>query len=402
MPGTAVRGSIKTADVVAPALSNFVKTTGGIIGEGLAYATDPYEFLGGRNNIREQYKAGNLDILPTVSKTTQKGLLKDTVAAGLETAIIRSVPSVLQKKLATRVGVGALEGVGFAIAEGMARDQSADEIVKNMGLYGVSGSALNIILPWIGPLLRKELGKAPAGLKAALKKEAEAPPQTQAAPASPTVGQAVPTSPTAPVARTVDGVQGEQLPIGGETKGLSQLEHRVLAKTDDPAYVAGYQNYINDADNLDGPEVSGSANPEQLKRSAAFVETLTPDEVQFYIDGGELPEGLLRTAFLKEAADKALLEGNAGAVNAIARRLGQLARRFGQEIQFTKNFDELDPATNIADLLGVRLKAAERRMKGTKTARGIVKSDVKQGAEEVSKNQLKIEEAEKLLDSILC
>jgi len=36
MPGVAKRGAIKTAETVAPALTNFVKTTGGIIGEGAA------------------------------------------------------------------------------------------------------------------------------------------------------------------------------------------------------------------------------------------------------------------------------------------------------------------------------------------------------------------------------
>lgn len=400
VPGTLA----KVADTVTPAASNFVRTTGGIIGEGLAYASS--------KDVREQYKAGNLDILPTVSKTTQKDLLKDTVAAGLEATILRSVPAAMSGKLATRAGIGGLEGIGFAIAEGMARDQSPDEILKNATLYGVSGAALNVAIPWLGPLLRKELSKAPAGLKNSLKKEAETvaptiernavqPEGTAPANVTPTAGtQTVPTQTGQAVP-----VQGEQLPIGGPTKGLSQLEHRALAKTEDPAYQASYENYRKSVDNVDGPEITGASNPEQIRRAAEFRASLTPEQNSYYVNGGVIPQelGILRTAFLKEAAEQAALEGNSTLVATIARRLGQIARRFGQEIQFTKNFNELDASTNIADLLSVRLKAVTDRLPGTQTAKGVIGDTVAKGQKELTKTQLKINDAEALINSIeLC
>lgn len=403
MPGVALRGAVKTAETVAPALTNFTKTTGGIIGEGLAYATS--------KNVREQYKAGNLDILPNVTKTTQKGLLKDTAAAALEATIIRSVPKAMTGNLTTRAGIGGLEGIGFAISEGLAKDQTADEIIKNATTYGVSGAALNVALPWLGPLLQKEIGRAPATLKQALKEEAASVPNVISTPPSPPevikppVGDTLP-PPTAsgvPTKPQTVAVQGEQLPIGGQTVGPSRLEARLVAQTEDPTYKAGVDNYAKYSKEADAPEITGSANVEQIKRASLAVENMPASQINDIVSGtAELPEGVLRTAFIKAATEKALLEGDSSLVNRLARAVGQLARRFGQEVQFTKNFDPLDPVTNLSDIISVRLKTAERRLPKGETVSNYTKRSVKEARSKVTTNQLKIQEAENLIDSILC
>ncbi len=162
MPGAFADTVDGVTGFVAPALNKFFKTTGSIFGEGLAYAIDP--------TVREQYKAGNLDILPTITKMTVPKLAKYTMAAGLETAIFRSIPNVAKLKLTQLGGVGALEGVGFAISEGMAKDETPEEILKKMPLYGVSGAAMAVLTPFMIPLLRTEVTHMPGQLRNMFKK----------------------------------------------------------------------------------------------------------------------------------------------------------------------------------------------------------------------------------------
>lgn len=149
MPSEAARQAKSLVTTLVPALSKFVKTTGSIIGEGMAYAFD--------KRVREQYLAGNLDVLPTISETTQKDLTKYTVAAGIEAAVFRSFPNSLKQQVLIRGGQGALQGLGFAIAEGMANDLTPEEIAENAKMYGASGTVLTIAAPHLIPLLKKEL-----------------------------------------------------------------------------------------------------------------------------------------------------------------------------------------------------------------------------------------------------
>ncbi len=153
VPKNAVKVPVKIAQTVAPALSKFVDVTGSIFGEGLAYAFD--------DNVRKQYRAGNLDILPTITNTTIPKLAKYTIAAGLEAAIFRSLPNVAKLKLTQMAGVGAIEGIGFAITEGMAKDETPEEIIKKFPLYGISGGALAVLAPYMLPLLKSEVKYLP-------------------------------------------------------------------------------------------------------------------------------------------------------------------------------------------------------------------------------------------------
>lgn len=148
-------------DTFVPALKNFFVTTGSIFGEGLAYAVDP--------NVRKQYRAGNLDILPTISGTTPADVAKDTIAAGIETAVYRSFPGIVKMNLLPRGGAGALQGMGFAISEGLANDKSAEEIVKSLPTYGVFGGTLGIVSPYILPLLKAEMKALPKEIQGVFK-----------------------------------------------------------------------------------------------------------------------------------------------------------------------------------------------------------------------------------------
>jgi len=456
VPGVVKRGAVKTAEVVTPALTNFTKTTGGILGEGVAYAIDP--------NVRKQYRAGNTEILPHITKTSQKDLLIDTLAAGIETAVIRSSPKAFTGTKKVRATIGGLEGIGFAVAEGLAKGQSVNEILKNAGIYGVTASALGVALPWLKPLLKKEIGRAPKAVVTALKKEAEEatsvisyinkedekvyttltreeleslrdevrvipePSGNESqihldAKTSTLESQGKlisrdefiaghsqagdvlggPKGRRVPLDATQQPIQAEQIPIGGPTKGASRLEARLVAEAEDPVRKAGVSNYARYSNKADAPEVTGSSNPEQIKRATTVVENSSPAEINAVVSGNTpVPDGVLRTAYLKAATEKALLEGNSGLVNRLSRAVGQLARRFGQEIQFTKNFDQLDPVTNIADILAVRLKAAERRMPKGVTVRTETKKALTEATGATKKSQLKFDEAEKLIDSILC
>lgn len=162
VPKTATRQAVNVANVIAPAISNFVKTTGSIFGEGIAYAID--------KNVREQYKAGHLEVLPTITEMTPAKLAKYTVAAGLETAIFRSFPEAVKMKLAQRGGVGALQGLGFAVSTGLAQDKTPEDIVKDLPFYGVSGATLGVVFPYLLPLLNKEIKLFPKELKETVSK----------------------------------------------------------------------------------------------------------------------------------------------------------------------------------------------------------------------------------------
>lgn len=98
---------------------NVVTKAPKILGEGLAYATD--------RNVREQYKAGNTNILPTVSNTTPRQMLADTAKSAMEIAPvgkIRGLASMaMNAKLAPRLAAGGAMGYGYWVADEMSRPE---------------------------------------------------------------------------------------------------------------------------------------------------------------------------------------------------------------------------------------------------------------------------------------
>lgn len=162
VPGVVGRGSLKVAETFVPAITEGFKTAGGIFGEGLAYAMSP--------TVRQAYEAGNLDVLPTISKTRQIDVLKKTVAVGIELAVYKNIPKAIKGTRLERAGIGALQGLGFAISEGLAKDYTPEEIVKNAAIYAPSGAGIGLLAPYLVPIIKTEITKTPQATKEAFRR----------------------------------------------------------------------------------------------------------------------------------------------------------------------------------------------------------------------------------------
>jgi hypothetical protein len=157
IPGNVIGGTKAVANVILPGLYKYVETTMSTFGEGLVYAFD--------KNARERYLEGNLDIFPTLTEATPKKVALYTIAAGLETTIIAKIPPLTKLGWKARAGYGAIDGMGFAISEGIAWDRSAEDIIKTMPFYGVAGSTIGLLTPYLLPLLKRELSQVPKGMR---------------------------------------------------------------------------------------------------------------------------------------------------------------------------------------------------------------------------------------------
>lgn len=387
VPGVIKRGTVKAADMFIPGITEFVRTSGGIIGEGLAYALD--------ENVQEQYKAGNLDILPNISKTSHGDLWKKTAAAGIEVAVLRSFPKAMQANLVKRGGIGLLQGVGFAVSEGLAQDKSADEIMDSMRDYGVAGSVITMVTPYLLPLLKKEVGKVPKVVKDSFKKADDVPPSSLA-------DEVVPEQPVAEKPTTANDIKSSpdavevpynRLPVDGPTN-TGKLEQRLMRVADEDA---AQGRVLRNA--LDEP-LDAASNKEQMRRAARAVGQMTDEQIDDVLRGNSpTPEGILDNAFIKAAMEKANMEMQPGLMMRIA---SNLSKRFGQEIQFLRNFDPLDPSTKMSEVLTARTAAAERKLKRGQTLQTVKKETKVAVQKEMTKSQMKIDHVEKLLDDILC
>lgn len=485
IPAEAKKQTLAISNFVAPALTKFFKTTGSIFGEGLAYAVD--------KNVREQYKAGNLDILPTVTEMTVPKLAKYTFAAGLETAILRSLPIGAQTSLLKRGGIGAIEGVGFAISEGLAKDESPEEIIKKMPLYGVSGAGLSVIAPYLLPLLKTEVKFLPEDIKKMFKKvdesvQAERSRKLSVSSELPT-GTAVPIStpnsryqqylrsqgyePYVPESKlpTIDAggttkktgiptvepgktppkvsdgtftpepaftemvpeptspkitksktqsiatkpvvseqkintpekltptitpksatesvsVPSRQLPVGEGKTMTSRLEERMVKATETPE-----ANQLSGEKRATYQQVS---KKDQIQKASKYVDE-NPEEALAVLRGEKAPpEGMLDNAIALALAKKAELTSDA----ALATRLASLrSTRAGQEISLLTEADPDSVVSVIETIVKARKDRAVRKGKGTTPTPA---KEVAQVKKEVSKTRLKIDEAEKLLNDILC
>lgn len=507
IPTSAKNLSLAFANTFVPAITNFFKTTGSIFGEGLAYAVD--------ENVRKQYKAGNLDILPTISATTPADVAKDTIAAGIELAVYRSFPQIAKMKLVARGGAGALQGVGFAISEGLANDKSAEEIIKSLPLYGVGGAVIGTLTPYLMPILKAEMKQLPKevkgifsglqrevtqGVKAGERKlgvfskgaeetipitkertklpapeeklkisteekllltergeiggltkgdgfttssvvnktsitqqkalnnyrkaqdlynkkptpenlekvkiardkwrdvqdlDVETPTQkpTQTISEQPTKTQ--PTKiidEVIPETRTTK-VSSEQLPVSGkgETR-VSRLEARVRGVVDD---VKTKQRAVEE-----GIETYGQmSKPEQIRKAILYVEK-NPDEAMSVLRGEKLPpKGLLYNSIGLALEEKAALAADKN----LALKLASLrSTRAGQELSILTEAKPNNPISAISDIIEARVGRVQRTLKKGETVMKNVAKETAKAKEILSKRQLKIAEAEKLLNEIVC
>jgi len=492
VPKTATRQAITVADTIIPAIANFVDTTGSIFGEGLAYAFD--------KNVREQYAAGNLDILPTITETTIPKLAKYTLAAGIETAIFRSLPNLVKMKLAPLAGVGALEGVGFAVSEGMAQDLTPEEIIRNMPLYGLTGAGAAVLSPYLLPLLKSEIrfmpeqfaniikglnekpatrqlsveslareatpipistkntrylewlrnngyepytptkdlpvidagaGRVartadddlptiqfddasgardlppPVGTRLVPDEPAPAPaaelptPRREAptpTPVAPTPAAVAPTPTPVAQPQAAVAVPSRNLPVGDGVTRNSRLEERIVKSNADPAI----------GKHLEGERLATYqqvTKADQTKRAAKFVEDRYDDALAVVRGQMEAPDGLLDNAVALALAKQAELTGDA----ALAIRLASLrSTRAGQEISMLTEADPLSVVSSIESIIKARQGKMARASGGgiqknsaasANKAAAETKKDV---TDRVMAAEMKIEDAEKLLNDILC
>ena len=117
----------------------FVKG-GKILGEGAAYAID--------RNVRDQYKAGNTDILPTISNTTPRQMLASTAKAGLELAPINKIKGLataaMSARAIPRMAAGGAMGYGYGVADEMSKPgpMNKDTFVGTNPIISLLGGAL--------------------------------------------------------------------------------------------------------------------------------------------------------------------------------------------------------------------------------------------------------------------
>ena len=165
IPTAAKKVAKAIPELFVPAITEFFKVTGGIFGEGLAYLVDP--------NVRKQYEAGNLEILPTITKTSISDVAKKTGGAMIEAAVYKIIPSTIRRNVFKRFGIGALQGIGFAISEGLAKDQTPKEIIDNMKTYGPIAAAVEVVAPYLAKALTARVKDLPKLTKQSTKEVIE-------------------------------------------------------------------------------------------------------------------------------------------------------------------------------------------------------------------------------------
>lgn len=173
----------KTNDYFAPAPTvrtrDFVREAGGtvgdmfsgtknvatkapkIFGEGLAYATS--------KNVRDQYKAGNTNILPTISSTTPRRMLADTAKAALEIAPVGKIKTtaklLMAPSLVKRVAGGSGLGYAYDVADKMSKDDRIGKETFTPGMGTVAGGVMSGVLKPTAQLAKQGIDDVVRGAK---------------------------------------------------------------------------------------------------------------------------------------------------------------------------------------------------------------------------------------------
>ena len=196
----------------------------------------------------------------------------------------------------------------------------------------------------------------------------------------------------APAADTrVTRVPSEQLPVGTGEKQVSRLEARIKGVLDDvppeKAQAAGITTY------------SQMNKRDQILKAIKFVDE-SPDEAMAVLRGEKVPPGgLLHNSIALALEQKAATNADAN----LAIKLASLrSTRAGQEISILTEADPSNPISHINEIIKARAGRVGRRLKSNETVEREVSRVQKEFREEVSTQQLKIEEADKILDEIMC
>jgi hypothetical protein len=396
------KGIGKIGKMFIPAIAKGFQTTGGILGEGLAYATD--------KNVREQYEAGNLDILPTITKTTQKDLWKDTGAAMLETAVLMSFPKVAQMTLKKRFGAGALQGVGAAIAAGVAEDKSPEEIVKSLPAYGVGGGVISTMSPYFLPILRAQMGKVTpeiknmfTGIAQEVKTPGIKPPVMPEVP--PASAQII--SEDGTPSRTPKTIQAEDPTVQRTAEPVD------VVRTTDEFQSITAQKFRQEAIRRGLPD-PGEVPIQKVQKQVdqwrkADEITKDPEQGLKMLRGeADVPDGLndgdiLASLRARVLDDIEYAKANPGIVSEIQAQSSRIGTEAGRGLKaLDRPVGDDDPFRAMDDVIAARQARAGRQMniKDAKARTKKVKSDVEELKKDMTKQQLKLSEAQKLIDEI--
>ncbi len=191
-------------------------------------------------------------------------------------------------------------------------------------------------------------------------------------------------------------VPKDQLPVGskeGKTR-VSRLEARMSGKLDsiDPAQAEAM-----------GISTFEQMNKKEQKAAAAeYVDKTSNQEILDVLSGKKpAPDGLLHNSIAIAAEAKAEMDGgDAG----LARKLASLrSTRHGQEISMLTEADPTNAVSAMHEIVKARQESANRRNGGSdQTTTKATKKEATDAALELHKKRLKIEDAQSLLNKILC
>ena len=141
------------SNTFAPSMTKFFTNAGDVIGEGaqLGMNTIVKSLNTPENTVNvPEFNAQNY---PALFKDNPADMLKQTVGAGLEATVLKYIPETAKMGIIARGGVGALQGMGFSLANGISNNKSWDDIKKDMTSNGIAASVIMMAEPYLKPLL---------------------------------------------------------------------------------------------------------------------------------------------------------------------------------------------------------------------------------------------------------
>jgi hypothetical protein len=203
---------------------------------------------------------------------------------------------------------------------------------------------------------------------------------------------------TKPTKKYIEVPRG-QLPVktGGE-KAVSSLEARMKG-------IFERQNVKKvEAEakerNLDISFYEKMSKPEVLNAAAKFVAKTSQAKVLEILEGkAETPKGLLNNAIMLALEEKSLRDKN---IDTAIKLASLRSTRYGQELSILTEVAELSPISAMDSIIRARRDVAEKKMKVGENIRTKKSEKVNEMKKEQTKADLKMEEVEKLLNSIVC
>jgi hypothetical protein len=197
-----------------------------------------------------------------------------------------------------------------------------------------------------------------------------------------------------PKASTKVEVPGRQLPVGTGKEKVSSLEARMAGRLESMS--------VDEAKDLGLSTYKQANNKEQIKAAVNYVKKNEEEALAVIRGEKQAPDGILDNAVVLALEEKAVAEGNAALAATVAKVGSQRSTRFGQEISVLRELDPDNPITAMKSIVVSRSKALERQLAKGDTVKKATERTRKAAEKAVAKQQMKIDDAQKLLDSILC